>query len=162
MSEEVRIREATMEDYEALCGLFHALDQHHVNILPDNFQSFPRPVRSQEQVAVKMADPDKALFVAEAGNRLVGFGDVQRSSNPPYPMFKPREYALIENIYVDPDMRGTGLAHRLLEAVKNWSRRQNLKSIQLHVYSANELAIRFYEKEGFVALSNIYELRIAG
>jgi len=83
-----------------------------------------------------------------------------QSSNPPYPMFKPLDFALIDNLYVAPDFRGSGLAHTLFEKAKEWAKAEGLTSLQLKVYNENKGAIHFYEKEGMAPLTTTYELKL--
>ena len=146
------------EEPDSLCELFSKLDALHVELLPETFNSFPGPSRPLDLLREKLKSQDKALFVAVVGDKLVGFTDIQRSSNPPYPMFKPREYALIDNIFVLDDFRGTGLAHSFFEHAKSWAKEHGLSNLQLKVYNANRAAIRFYEKEGMRQLNTTYEL----
>jgi len=159
MSNDTVIRKASTDDFEALCSLYRKLDQYHVEISPGNFKAFDEPVRPKELLLAKIYDADQVLFVAEHDTQLVGFSDAQLSSNPPYPMFKPRDFVLIDNIYVDPEMRGSGLATRLLAAVKERTRQKGLDAIQLKVYSGNLAATRFYEREGFARFSTTFEIR---
>ena len=153
-----KIRRATIEDYESLCGLFAKLDALHVELIPSIFCSFSGPVRPLELFRSKVTAEDKAIFVADIGDRIVGFADVQRLSSPPFPMFRPREFALVDNVFVLPEFRGTGLAQSLFNQAKIWAKDQGLVSIQLKVYNANLPAVRFYEKEGLAPVSTTYEI----
>jgi hypothetical protein len=47
----LRVRPASMGDYDALCALFDELDAFHRDARPEMFQPFPKPVRAREQVA---------------------------------------------------------------------------------------------------------------
>lgn len=58
----------------------------------------------------------------------------------------------IEGIFVRCDMQSKGIGHKLLECVKSMK-----DKLTLNVYLKNERAIRFYEKEGFVALEEGYD-----
>ena len=152
------IRRATIDDYEALCGLFAQLDALHVELLPENFRSFDGPVRPVELFREKVSGKNKVLLIALSGTQIAGFVDVQKSSNPPYPMFVQRDFALVDNLYVSPEFRGTGLAPTLFEKAKEWAKEQGLSNLQLKVYSKNEGAIRFYQREGLVPLSTTFEM----
>ena len=54
----IRVRQASLRDYEELCGLFDQLDEVHREARPDMFQAFPPPARTREQVAQWLAQPD--------------------------------------------------------------------------------------------------------
>lgn len=52
-------------------------------------------------------------------------------------------------MYVSPDVRGTGLAQLLVDAVSEWARGQDASAIFLHVTASLARARAFYEKAGF-------------
>jgi len=54
-------------------------------------------------------------------------------------------------MYVTPEVRGTGLAARLVEAVAQWARDQGTSQLLLHVTTEVARARAFYEKIGFRA-----------
>jgi ribosomal protein S18 acetylase RimI-like enzyme len=54
---------------------------------------------------------------------------------------------LIDNLYVQPELRGSGLANRLFESACDWSRNRGLRQVRLKVYEANRGAVRFYEQK---------------
>jgi ribosomal protein S18 acetylase RimI-like enzyme len=157
---KISIRKALASDLESLIPLIKALDAYHVEIMPENFKTFDGPTRPMELLQKKVASPDNALFIALDDSKVVGFADIQKSSNPPYPMFIQKSFALLDNLYVQPEFRGTGLAHTLFDKAKEWAREQGLTSLQLKVYNKNEGAIRFYEKEGLIPLSTTFETEL--
>src|SRR6185295_18985916 len=53
----IRVRQASMRDYEELCALFDQLDEIHRQARPQMFQPFPPPARRREQVAGWLAQP---------------------------------------------------------------------------------------------------------
>jgi ribosomal protein S18 acetylase RimI-like enzyme len=157
---KISIRKALSSDLEALIPLIEALDAHHVAIMPENFKAFDGPTRPVDLLEKKVASPDNALFIALDGDNVVGFVDIQKSANPPYPMFVQKDFALLDNLYVTPEFRGTGLAHTLFEKAKEWAKEQRFASVQLKVYNKNKGAIRFYEKEGLIPLSTTFEIEL--
>lgn len=141
------IRTATKDDFTQLCALFRALDDLHVGILPDIFQRYDGPARPNQILERKIGSEDMTLFVAEHGDSLVGFIDIQIVASPDAPMFKPKRFALIDNLYVQPESRGSGLASRLFESACQWARNKGIEQVRLKVYEANEGAVRFYEQK---------------
>jgi ribosomal protein S18 acetylase RimI-like enzyme len=156
----ISIRKALAHDLESIIPLMKALDAHHVEIMPENFKTFEGPTRPMELLEKKIASPDNALFIALSDSKVVGFVDIQKSSNPPYPMFVQKDFALLDNLYVAPEFRGTGLARSLFEKAKDWAKEQGLPSLQLKVYDKNKSAIRFYRKEGLIPLSTTFETEL--
>jgi ribosomal protein S18 acetylase RimI-like enzyme len=53
------------------------------------------------------------------------------------------------SMWVAPEMRGTGAADALVEAVSDWARLAGAVAVRLSVRRSNERAIRFYQRAGF-------------
>jgi len=158
--EPIVIRRARSEDYQEVCDLFRELDELHVNLCPERFQKFEDPIRPVDLFEEKVVSSEKALFIASDGPRLVGFVDVQREASTAFPLFKPREFASIHNLFVREEYRGTGLAHVLFDRAKQWARDNGFNSLELTVYRANQGAMKFYEKAGMVPLKTTFEMDI--
>jgi GNAT superfamily N-acetyltransferase len=156
-SPQIETRRATSDDYLAVCRLFKELDELHAGLLPRHFQRFDGPARPRDVFEEKVTSPEKAMFVASDGSRLVGFIDVHCEQSASFPLFKSREFAMIHNMFVSVNYRGTGLAEALFKHVKQWARDRGCGSLQLTVYSANRRALRFFEKQVFEPLKMTFE-----
>ena len=55
----------------------------------------------------------------------------------------------VEGIYVKPDYRRTGIAHRLLEAGEQWVRQKGCKQIGSDISLHNQLSYHFHLHSGF-------------
>jgi len=83
--------------------------------------------------------PDVSIFVAAAGERLVGF---------------KAGYAATENRYyswlggVDPDWRGQGLASELMTRQHEWLRGTNYALVETHVRQDNDVMVALNLKHG--------------
>lgn len=53
------------------------------------------------------------------------------------------------SMWVAPTHRRLGVGHRLVEAVIDWSRARNARTMRLLVTSNNDAAIKFYQRIGF-------------
>jgi RimJ/RimL family protein N-acetyltransferase len=84
-----------------------------------------------------------AVFVADAGDRLVGQAG---GFAPP----GGSRTTLVFAVYVSPQWRGTGLLSELVAAVAAWSRRAGRPVLELEVITGNHRAIRAYQRLGFV------------
>lgn len=154
------VRIATEKDYDDLCALYRELDMHHVEILPNIFQPLDTPAFTFENLLERISDNRKAIFVAEVEGCICGFAYVEERATPDYPMFIPRKFALLDNLIVKREYRGSGLAVSLFSEVRSWSRKRNLSSVRLKVYSANGRALKFYKGQGFLPLSEELELEL--
>jgi GNAT superfamily N-acetyltransferase len=87
-----------------------------------------------------------ALLARDQG-RPAGFvlASVHRDS----PLWRHREWAEVEALYVERAWRGAGLADELLARALNWAAELSLPSVQLFVTATNARALRFYERQGF-------------
>jgi GNAT superfamily N-acetyltransferase len=68
------------------------------------------------------------------------------------------ETAYLVGMWVAPEMRGTGVAARLVEHVLDWARERRRTRVVLSVKRGNEPAARLYAKSGFVEIPQPAEL----
>jgi RimJ/RimL family protein N-acetyltransferase len=86
---------------------------------------------------------DAAVFVAEAGDEIVGRLSVARDSHP-----ASRHVADV-GLMVAASHRRRGVGTALLDAAVAWARQTGVRKLELHVFPHNEAAIALYEKFGF-------------
>ncbi|TVZ56312.1 ribosomal protein S18 acetylase RimI-like enzyme [Lutibacter sp. Hel_I_33_5] len=87
------------------------------------------------------------LVVAVSNNKLVGSGYVRIDNSKQY--HKNPLHGYVGFIYVKPDSRGQRISGKIIEALKNWSKENNLNELRLDVYHNNPAAIKSYERFGF-------------
>ena len=85
-----------------------------------------------------------AQFAALVDDRLVGLIAAQQE-NP--------ESVYLYSLWLDPTVRGQGLARPLVSAAVDWARDQQVKTITLRVASGNVAARAVYESLGFAAVT---------
>jgi GNAT superfamily N-acetyltransferase len=95
------------------------------------------------------------LFVAEFDGRTIAFvsGELRESS----PTFRPKTWASVDDVYVEPDYRNLGVGRALIESVKAWAKERDADGVSLQVAAANERGRKFYEDLGFREVS-VYEV----
>ena len=162
MMSDDTIRKATGDDIDALQRLYHELDRHHVELLPDVFRPVDEDARTADVVARFITDEDADYLVAERDREIVGFLNVRKGSHPPFPMFRPHDFAIIENVVVDRAHRGQGIGMDLLDAAIAWAREKGLTFVQTSVWTANDRARAFYVDRGFRPMTEKLELDLAG
>jgi GNAT superfamily N-acetyltransferase len=94
-----------------------------------------------------ITDPDCYFLVAEANQKLVSTGYVQRKVPRHY--LDHDFYAYLGFMYTVPEQRGKGINGLLIADLKKWARKRGLKEFRLTVYENNLPAIRAYQKVGF-------------
>ena len=60
-----------------------------------------------------------------------------------------QKYAFIYDFHLFEEFRGLGLSKKLLAKTEDEIRRLGIKSVGLHVFGQNEVAINLYKKSGF-------------
>jgi ribosomal protein S18 acetylase RimI-like enzyme len=96
------------------------------------------------------------LFIAEKGAEVIGFlsGELREGS----PAFEPKTWAAIEDIYVVPEHRSSGIGHALFEECRKWAERKGAEGVSLQVAASNTRARKFYEELGFREVS-VYQVK---
>lgn len=84
--------------------------------------------------SVKEAIPNADLYIFEENNQIYGFLGVIDG--------------YIAGLFIRKELRSQGIGHKLLSEAKT-----HYSKLSLNVYSRNTKAIRFYEREGFNAVS---------
>ena len=150
---EISVRKATADDYNSLCKLFDEIDALHRDHLPHLFKKPGGAAREQDYYLGLIADENVALLVAEADEKLVGFGHTIVRDTPVFPVFVPRRYAIVEGIVVKSGFQNHGIGRILMDKMQEWATAKGAASIELNVYEFNKTAISFYERLGYQTLS---------
>lgn len=131
----LNIRRARREDCEAVGGVHTAAVTGIRTVLysPEEIQSWAVPRKSEDYEELIRS---KEFFVAEVGGVVVGFGVLDRES------------AVVEAVYVSPEMAGRGIG---LEVLRKLEERAIDLGLELLRLNASLNAVPFYEKAGYVA-----------
>jgi ribosomal protein S18 acetylase RimI-like enzyme len=151
---DIRIRAASMRDYEELCSLFDELDAVHRATRPDLFQPFDGPPRSREHVARLLADRESTILVAGAAGGIAGFVVLVSHSPSPFAGAVPRHVIELDNVIVRATCRGRRVGRRLLAAAVEWARQRRATHVEVSVHESNDDAIGFYGAFGFTPSAN--------
>lgn len=147
-----------MSDYDEICRLAEQGDQVHSELLPDVFQPFEGPARSLERIAGFVDREDADIIVAALGTSVVGCLYIEKSRHLEHPMFRPHEYAQIDEMVVDHEQRRQGIGGLLLDSARQWSRDRGMSTMQVNVWTANQDARAFYAKRGFHPITQKMEI----
>lgn len=111
------------------------------NYLRDNF--------SENQLTKELSNPHSVFYFAIIDDKVVGYLKVNWSDAQTEQHDKLGFE--IERIYVIKELHGKKIGQKLYEKALSLAKEQNLKYVWLGVWEHNPKAIRFYEKNGFVA-----------
>ena len=93
-----------------------------------------------------LSGPDSFAFLAEEEGRLVGY--VVGFYDEPHFMWSTGRVGHIDSFYVLPELRGRGVGRLLMEAAYAEMRQAGATTVALEMVANNDVARRFYEREG--------------
>jgi diamine N-acetyltransferase len=113
----------------------------------NNLEEYLRNVYSPDKIEISIHKENDVWFIAEADDKPVGFAKVRKFSlNDEIESVSQMQ---LEKIYVLPEYQNSGAGSLLLDEVLNLAHELSPDYIWLDVYTRNEKAIRFYERNGF-------------
>ncbi|MDE1183667.1 GNAT family N-acetyltransferase [Paraburkholderia sp.] len=145
------IREATSADVGAMLSLMRELAE---------FESLTHLFVATEdglRDALFGARPAAEALVAEKAGKLVGYALFFHN----YSTFVGRRGLYLEDLYVQPDQRGTGLGTALLRRVAALAVERQCGRFEWTVLDWNQRAIDFYEKMGASIMPDWRVVRVA-
>lgn len=156
---EIRIIPANERHIPDTLYLLEDILRLHATSRGDLFKSEGGKYTS-EQLASMFSDKSTPVFVAvDECEKMLGYimcRIEQRGGGA------RREYKClyIDDLCVDPRIRGSGVGGRLIEFAKDYARECDCFNVELNVWEFNEKAIRFYEGNGFCTQRRIMEFKI--
>lgn len=148
----IEIERVGAEALEEIGPIWRSLSDHHAEITPAELAVRP----SAEGWPVRRAGYERSLadgatlLVARGPDGALGyaFGMPKRA-----PVNLAIERLLeVETVAVLPEARGAGIGAALMDAVRELATELAIDHLQLSVRTANEGALRFYERQGFAPL----------
>ena len=146
----VTIRPAVAADYDALCGLWRELDEHHRRARPDLFRPLQGAGRDRDWALAQIEGDDRIVLVAEtADGRLAGLANLRIETPEPMTVRIVRRHVQLHNLVVGSAFRRLGVARELVRAAARWTAAHNLGELELTVLEFNATALKFYAATGF-------------
>ncbi|WP_165731577.1 GNAT family N-acetyltransferase [Polaribacter sp. 20A6] len=143
---EISIRTATLQDLETLLefeqGVITA-ERPLDPFLGDGKLSY-------YNIPELISNEDIYFIVATSNDQLVSSGYLRIENSKHY--HKNPKHGYIGFIFVKPAFRGNKISNLILESLKNWAVKKDLKELRLDVYSNNSAAIKSYERFGFTKI----------
>ncbi|MEI5637796.1 MULTISPECIES: GNAT family N-acetyltransferase [unclassified Pseudoalteromonas] len=139
----MKIRAATSADIDTL----RALEQQVVAAERPFNEAIKTVDAIYYDLDAMLSDTNTHLIVGEKDNQIVATGYAQ--IRPSKAQLVHEHHGYLGFMLVLPEYRGQGLNQQVMEHLIEWCKGQNINDFYLDVYSANEAAIRAYEKAGF-------------
>lgn len=155
----MKIRNVNIQDIEKLKGIgkrtfteTFSSDNSEENITEYLDNGF-----STEKLKTELIDKNAEFYFAELKGRVIGYLKV--NSGQSQTEIKDKNYLEIERIYVLKEYHGKKVGQLLYEKAIKIAKSKNAEYVWLGVWEKNPRAIRFYEKNGFVAFDkHIFKL----
>ena len=133
----ILVRQAVISDMEALVPLFDAYRQF--------YERSSDPARAREFLSARFKNRESVVFIAHDGAIAVGFTQL-------YPSFSSRSMArifVLNDLFVREDMRGKGVATKLLDAAVFYAKTHEAVRLTLSTAVTNTTAQSVYEAGGW-------------
>ena len=149
----MEIRDMESKDYPEIDRLMKELHELHVKGRPDLYTELEHPY-SREEFEKIVSDPEIIAILAEEKSVVIGLciGTLGKKSG-----MVEMKTMYIEDLIVDRNFRGKGIASQLYEEMEERGRNTGAKRLDLMVWEFNNDAKRFYEKQGMRPQRYIYE-----
>lgn len=157
----LKIREATSNDYIDISNLVLEVHNLHVQNRPDLYLEVDNPFLKDRFEDLLKSDNTK-LFVAEDthSNELVAYSIVQIMTSRAIPILIPLKFAYIDDFCVKSTYQKNGIGKLLFNHVVDYAKTEGASSLQLNVWEFNEKAINFYESLGMTTRNRRMELNL--
>ncbi len=147
----VEIRRARKEDIPFVLRMWSFILGDLVKGHPHFRPSF-RPTSGIASHMLRLLDDEDTLvLIATRGTRRVGF--LNASVGRGHAAAQDQRIGLVENIYVEPGLRGSGAADSLLGQAMRWLEGRDVRMVEAVCEANNNRAIGFFGKFGFDLLT---------
>ena len=148
---DISIRRAVEADLPVIQALASGL----LNYERENFDSsldanwtFSEEAKKKYLVAIN----EKYTIIAENDGEPVGYL-IGKIFSTPADSARVIKQAMLENIFVNAELRGSGIGQKLIQKFLDYCRSEGVDRVNVSVLAKNENTIKFYEKTGFLPRS---------
>ena len=141
------IRFAESRDIPGMIELLKQVGQVHHVIRPDLFRA---GAQKYDQAALEalLKDPKRPILIADMDGAVAGYAFCILQVTENDPVLCDRKVLYIDDLCVDEQLRGRGIASALYEQVLEFARELGCHAVTLNVWYGNDGAMKFYEKCG--------------
>lgn len=141
----IEIKQASLDDVAVVAELF------------EKYREFYRcePAKEDSSVFIRerIQNNESVIYMAfDEGGMAVGFAQL-------YPLFSStamKKLWLLNDLYVNPDLRGQGFGKSLIEQAKQLAKETGARGLFLETEASNKSAQGLYEKMGFQLNGNYF------
>ncbi len=147
MQRPLTIRAANDRDLEQLNQLMFQLHDEHHKQCPDYFKT-AEEIEQEKSIARYLDNPECLVFVACEQDQICGFisGHFCELIST---VSKPIQMGSIDELYVLPDYRKSGVAQQLCAQIEQRFEEYGVVEVLVEVWEINTPANQFYKRFGF-------------
>ena len=153
----MEIRLAKTKDIPGLLELLRQVGQVHHEIRPDIFRNGAQKYNTAD-LQTLLEDFTRPIFVAVEDGGVLGYCFCIHKSCKDHSVMLDRRELYIDDLCVDENCRGKGVAAALFDHVRSYAAQQSFDVITLNVWCGNARAMAFYEKMGMTGRNITMEL----
>lgn len=158
MIENIIIRPCKPEDEEAyvkmnLDFMLSVMEEHPY------WDSLKIPTEDEMRQIFReaIAAPEQIMItIAEHNGRMIGYSNTWTV----YSIWSMGKAMTIDDIYVLPDCRRSGIARQIMDYLINYAKSHNYKRVQLHAEVDNEKAHNLYRQLGFIEEDIVFFMKL--
>jgi GNAT superfamily N-acetyltransferase len=140
LAEGVEIRPARTDEIEEMLPLIRAYCEF--------YETEPDDDGLREMFRTLVAEPSQgAVFIARDGGRAVGFATLDWK----WSSLKAARIGYLEDLFVDPEARGKGIADALIETCSDRCRELGMPAMEWATAPDNHRAQKVYDRTGAVS-----------
>lgn len=144
----IAIRTAHTDDIQALQELNDEIFIDNSKYDTDLDMNWAKGPKGKEYFTFLVNDPQSLCLIVEDEGRKIGYiaAGVKEID------YRNSKYAEVQNMGVTPEYRSKGIGTMLMEKCTEWAKEKGYQKLFVSVYIANQNAIAFYKKSGFVEI----------
>ena len=155
----MEIRKLVASDYDVVVELYKELDEMHVLARPDYFVHRDKDkVYPKDAFLQNLSDPDVLQMGVFDNEQLVGV--VRATLWEESGMVKDVKTVCLDNIYVLPSHRRSGVATKLFAEVELWAKEKGAVRLDLYTWDFNKNAIAMYQAMGMTPQQYVFEKKL--
>ncbi len=155
----MRIRQAKVEDVDAIIPLLNAVSDLHGKNRADIFLEHPRHIGYEKLISI-IENNNHIVLVAESQSVIVGVMLCSLKTRQDDIKYQNAKLMSIEDTYVAPEYRGLNCASSLLEQALRIALSYGCDRVESTVWSFNERSLSWLKKNGFSLQRSIVELKL--
>ena len=148
------IRTANSNDIRQLQSLYLLLEKDGVKYQPEHFVMGYRDNNFFQEI---FSSHNQEILVAETQGKIMGFSHVMILKQKNVACLKPQTLVYIQDLVVLDYERGKGIGTLLINASKEYGKRNGADFIRTQVFPQNIDGLKFYEKNGFCEMMKTIE-----